>query len=173
MRYIYIAMMFLFFGCSSKTGYIYIPDPKVEVVKKTHKAISVKDVQLPYYLQDSKIAYIDGKKIEFLDRYFSSDATEFTTKRVIQLLKSSLASDEIYHYPWGKKSSYLLEIDIDKFISDEKRVYLKASWRLFDKDMKLKKSGKFYKTTLLKSKERVDAMRELFDTFIVDIAKRI
>ena len=162
----------LFLGCSVKQNYIYIPQPNVTKIKRYKKALSIKEVSLPYYLKDAKIAYIDGKTIKFYDNYFSDDATEFATKRVKQILKEALSTQNISIYPWGDDKSDILEVEVTKFISDGKRVYLNGSWKLYDRKKHIKHFGTFKKAQKI-DKDVASIMKELFDDFIVDIAKRI
>jgi hypothetical protein len=174
MKYFIVSLfVILFLGCSGKGEFVYIPTPKVKEVKKYDNYISVKEVVLPFYLQEAKIAYIDGTKIKFYHDYFSDDATEYATKRVIDILKQALSTQKISKYPWADEKGDILEIEIQKFISDQKRVYLVASWKLYDNDFELKASGTFDDKKMIGDKEVISIMKDLFDNFIVDIAKRI
>ena len=173
MKYLISLVVVFLVGCSTRSEYIYIPEPHVVKVKEFKRDISVKEVVLPYYLQEGKIPYIKDGKIEFLDEYFSDNAVGFTTKRVVEILKKSFSSQRVYIYPWSPNKSYILQIDIDKFIADDKNVYLKGDWRFYNPNHKLINFSSFYKTKPISNKSVPLVMKSLFDDFIVSIAKRI
>ena len=176
MRYIFL--LFLIFGCSSKPSYIYVKEPQIEQTKGCNCSIAVKEVELPYYLEDAKIPYISDGKIEFFgNSYFAEDAKEFATKRVRDILTTTSKDASIY--PWNsKKSDYILQLDVRELIAKEKdsKVKIFAKWKLFNQDKDIVLSSTCRDTMSLQDfnkKEVLNGMRELFDRCIDTIARKI
>ena len=176
MKYLFLIFVVLFSGCSQKS-YIYIDEPKLSVIKKNDISLGVKEISLPYYLDDAKIPYVKNSKIEFFkNSEFSSDASEFATKRAMDILRASLTS-RVYEYPFSNGAvNYILDIEIRKFITVKNRVELKAFWRLFDKNKRLIKSSTYHDSILLKdfsAQECAKGMQILYDRFIKNIARKL
>jgi len=176
MKYLFLIFIVLFFGCSQKS-YIYIDEPKVSLVKKKDISLGLKEISLPYYLDDAKIPYVKDSKVKFFkDSEFSLDASEFATKRAMDILRASLTS-RVYEYPFSKGAiKYILEIEIRKFITVKNTVELKAFWRVFDKNKKLIRSSTYHDSILLKNitaQECAKGMQILFDRFIKNIARKL
>ena len=168
-----LVLSFFIFGCSHKS-YIYIDIPKVTQTM-AKKEFGVKEISLPYYLEKSKIAYIENGKIKYFDSYFSSDAKSFATKRAINIFQTIYNNPVISLYPWESKSHNYIAIDIQKFISDKNKLYLVAKYSLYH-DKKLINSHNYNKEITLKTfdeKTVTKQMQEMFDNFIKYIARNI
>ena len=177
MEHILSVLILLFLGCSQKQSFIYVDSPVVNTHKKCNCSLAVKEISLPYYLEDAKVPYIKDGKIEFFpDTYFADDSSEFATKRAVDILKKTL-TNRVYIYPWNSKDvKYILSIDIQKFITKDKVVSLTARWTLFDKDKHIIKSSIYHDSislTKVSAQNSVDAMKILFDRFIEKTARKI
>ncbi len=177
MKYILSVFIFLFFGCSAKPNFIYVKEPVLNSAKKCNCSLAVKEIELPYYLEDAKVPYIKDGEIKFFDdTYFADNPQEFVTKRTVKILKNTL-TNRVYIYPWNsQKIKYILSIDIQKCIAKGKLVSFTADWTLFDKNKNIIKSSTYHDSITIKNlsaKEVVFGMQKLFDRFINNTARKI
>jgi len=176
MKYILSVMIVLFLGCSQKS-YVFVDEPKSDMSCKKDISLGVKEISLPYYLEDAKVPYIKDSRVEFFKNSdFTDDTTSFATKRAMWILRDCL-SERVYEYPFSEHSiEYILEVDIQKLITIKDSVVLDGSWRVYDKNKRLIKSSNYHDSIQIKNfsaKDSIDGMSELFDRFIKNIARNI
>ncbi len=173
MKYILTILMIFILGCSGKINYLLVKPPTICKVKIKNLSLGVRDIGLPFYLQDGKLPYAKANKIEFFDSYFAKDAEEFIKKRAINILQNYYK--DAFDYPWeNKRADLIVQINIKRFITINKTLTLNASYDILNKNKKVIKRKNFHKSLrLAKVNENtvLEGMEELFDEFINSISQ--
>ena len=176
MRLIYIFIVLFLVGCSSKSSYIF-PTASTYKVANTKVQIGVKKVELPSYVDRDKILIKEGSKVTESDANFVDLPSELLTNRVITILKESLNNPNVLLYPWDVKSKkgYIVEIHLDKFMYDSGYAVVEGSYYIKRADGSLVESKNFRVTKPTKKEPQsiVKALSELFDSVVLEIAKKI
>jgi len=158
LRNILFIIFLVFIGCANKE-YIFIPTDD-KCIKKTDVNIGV-EVNLPYYMNDLEIMKLKGSKLIPTHKYFSKEIS----KIIIAKLSDRLCDPNIFLYPWGDKTEYKIDIDIDNFYLKDEFVYL---------DGRIYINNKFFKVNVIKKcKNGYTCVNKVFNEIINKIIKEV
>ena len=169
-------------GCifSAKSYYLLsvVPNP-TKVYHQKPKIIAVETITIPTYLYKREIAVANSSsEITLLNNaLWGEDLDEGITNRVIVFLQKKFQNPEVYPYPWGidKQPEIKIAVQISRFIAQDKRVYLDASWRI-EKIKTDKSSAKIFQTIVATSSDTpsiVTAMNSALSELEEALAKDI
>ncbi len=130
-------LMLLLGGCAGSGNYYILSNPSQPVhVRQTHTSIGVETVTVPKYLFKRDLAVAkSANHIVFLSgAQWAEDMDEGLTRRVVTYLQHALHNPDVHAYPWGveQQPKRILNIAISRFIAQNGKVYLDASWSLED-----------------------------------------
>ena len=174
MKYFLVLITLFIFGCSAgskKIEFMIAPSPLPQKPTSINKIVGLWDIELPYYLENGKLPYLQNAKVSFFDAYFANDSEEFFKKRAKILLLSSFK--DVTNYPWdNKKTDLTIKIIIKDLIADENKITLDAYYIIYNNKKKVIKKEKFHNTLAinsLKKEEVLQKMLNLFDDFLTRI----
>ena len=178
MRYIFIILLTLFFSaCSTKESSFILPTTNVVTLKSIKTQIGVKKINVPDYLNSDKILVKNGSKLESIDANFASSADSLFTQKAIVTLKKALNNPNVFLYPWevSKKKGYIVEINIDDYLYSNGMVNLNGTYYIKNANGQVisAKNFAYSKPANKDANSIVNALNELFNNLIIEIAQKI
>jgi len=171
----------LFAGCSLKSHYYVLSNPSAVTAQQKLRGLSigVEQVEVPKYLFKREIAVADSSsEVSFLsDAAWAEDLDAGLSRRLIAYLQKRFDQPHVYAYPWEleKQPDIKVKVQISRFIAQNGKVYLDASWEV--KDLKRGKTiaRLFYKEVPTDSSPRgiVAAMDRVFGYLEEEIARGV
>jgi uncharacterized lipoprotein YmbA len=145
-------------------------DESLQTTIKRDRAVSigVKRVKLPLYMKSERLAIKDrDHHIVYRDDKWLGDLESFLTDRLISDIKRSLKKANVKGYPWSvdKRPFEVLEVEIEDFIYEEGKVFLKAFWRVNDRE--------FFFDEATKSQSDSDSIVDSMNTLFMKLEKRV
>ena len=134
--FLLVFMVFGLEGCLTTQFYVLsIPStPEHSYKYNSKQIIGVEKVSVPEYLFKREIAIAKSNhQISLLpSATWAEDLDTGLTLRLISFLQKKFNQPNVYHYPWGtnKQPSHKVKVNISRFISQGKFVYLEASWEV-------------------------------------------
>lgn len=131
-------MLLMISGCSVRSHYFVLsnpsPTPKVEKLKAIR--IGVEKVEIPAYLMKREIAVFgSSSEVDYLHgSVWAEDLDAGITRRLIAYLQKRFDQPHIYAYPWEmeREPEIKVKVNLSKFIVQQSRVCLDASWEIRD-----------------------------------------
>ena len=130
-------LMLLLGGCAGSGNYYILSNPsQPSHVRQMHTSIGVETVTVPKYLfkRDLAVAKSSNHIVFLSGAQWAEDMDEGLTRRVVSYLQHALHNPDVHAYPWGveQQPKRILNIAISRFIAQNGKVYLDASWSLED-----------------------------------------
>ncbi len=124
-------------GCAGSGNYFVLSNPSQPTqMRQVRTSIGVESVTVPKYLFKRNIAVAkSSNRITFLTGgEWAEDMDEGLTRRVVTYLQRALRNPNVHAYPWGveQQPQRILKISISRFIAENGKVYLDASWSVED-----------------------------------------
>jgi len=139
MRTAFIAFfsMLLLGGCAGSGNYYILSNPSQPAhTRQMHMSIGVETVTVPKYLfkRDLAVAKSSNHIVFLSGAQWAEDMDEGLTRRIVSYLQRALHNPDVHAYPWGveQQPKRILNVDISRFIAQNGKVYLDASWSLED-----------------------------------------
>ncbi len=171
----------LFAGCSLKSHYYVLSNPSAVTAQQKLSGLSmgVEQVVVPEYLFKREIAVSNSSsEVHFLsDVEWAEDLDTGLTRRLIAYLQKRFEQPHVYTYPWelDRQPDIKVKVQISRFIAQNGKVYLDASWEV--KDLKRDKTiaRLFHKEVSTDSTARgiVAAMDRAFGYLEEEIARGV
>jgi uncharacterized lipoprotein YmbA len=154
-----------------------MPTANYKPIAVTKVQVGVKKVEVPPYLDGDKILVKQNLEVKEIGANFVAPPSELLTSKTIEILKSSLNNPNIFLYPWDVKSKrgYIVDIKLDKFIYDSGYAVVEGSYYIKSASGNLIYSKNFKKIKPSSSNVNsiVDSLSKLFDSVVVEIARKI
>ncbi len=124
-------------GCAGSGNYYILSNPSQPTqVRQVHTSIGVETVTVPKYLFKRNIAVAkSSNRIVFLSgAQWAEEMDEGLTRRIVTYLQRALHNPNVHAYPWGveQQPKRILKIAVSRFIAQNGKVYLDASWSVED-----------------------------------------
>ncbi len=183
LHYLFIFTTLLFFaGCSGNQSYFLLSTPTQP--KKVYHApklsIGVQHLTLPDYMKKHKltIATSNSAITQIESAVWGEDLDNGLKHRMISFLQKKFQNPQVYLYPWSVYSNPTVTIDINihRFVPQNERVYLDASWTLYINATHKNKAYRFAGSLPFVSQnpaDIVDAMHRTFGLFEESVAGSI
>ncbi len=126
-------LILLLGGCAGSGNYYILSNPsQPSHVRRMHTSIGVETVTVPKYLfkRDLAVAKSSNHIVFLSGAQWAEDMDEGLTRRVVSYLQHALHNPDVHAYPWGveEQPKRILHIAISRFIAQNGKVYLDASW---------------------------------------------
>lgn len=166
-------------GCFSSHYYILsTASQPSHVIAGSNMSIGVEKVTVPEYLFKREIAVAKStSEVRFVnDGTWAEDMDAGLTSRLINFLQKKFQSPHVHLYPWDTEvqPDKKVKVHISRFIAQENKVYLNATWEVETMATQHKKAKLFQTVVPLKSMGTTDivhAMNRAFSTLEEDMAK--
>jgi len=130
-----VLALFALTGCLSSSYYVLSTasqPAKTYAYKK--QVIGVEKITVPEYLFKREIAVAkSASQVTFLSNAtWAEDLDAGLTLRLISFLQKKFNQPNVYAYPWGldHQPTYKVKVQISRFIAQDKKVYLDATWEI-------------------------------------------
>jgi len=141
-----------------------------------HRVIGVEKVTIPAYLYKRELAIAkSSSQIILLDNaVWGEDLDTGLTNRLIGFLQKKFNQPAVYAYPWGihKQPTVRVSVHITRFIAQDNKVYLDATWSVENIQTK-RRSARLFTTSVSTSSDVqsiVSAMDRAFTEFEETVA---
>jgi len=154
-------------GCLSSHYYVLsTASQPMHTYSYTKMSIGVEKVIVPEYLFKREIAIAkSSSEIVFLsDATWAEDLDASLTLRVISFLQKKFNQPNIHAYPWEFNTQPMkkVKVRVSRFIAQDDRVYLDATWEIENIRTQHKKA-KLFTTSVALSKSDAGAVVEAMD----------
>ena len=171
----FISFCFLIVGCGSKHYYTLGDNIQVHSTKQYHEPIDVLNVVVPKYLEEFKLVrQTTPYNIEIIDNaHWLTPMQERLTSILIEYLQESMNNPNVYLYPWESKgkSKKRVALRIQKFIAFNKKVILKAKYKIVDLVENKTESNHFQ--TSIETDGSLDSMMQAMERAYLELIKNI
>lgn len=164
-----VLLFIVFAGCSGKQHYFILStakQPKQSFV--CHRSIGVEKVILPDYMDKRKltIATSSNQILQIDSAKWAEDMDEGLTKRIVSFLQKKCRQPKVYLYPWGvdTQPNLKIRVQLNRFLTQGDRVYLDASYVVYDITTK-KSSAYLFNTSVPTTSETNDIIRAMDKAF--------
>jgi len=175
--------LLLFTGCVGSSGSNYyvlsLSSQPTSVYARKNKVIAVEKVKVPAYLYKREIAVASSNsQIRLLgSALWGEDLDEGLSNRLVSFLQKKFNQPTVYSYPWGidQQPDIKVSVQISRFIAQNGKVYLDASWSLED-FKRNKRVARLFATSVPTSNDVtqvVNAMNIAFSRFEESVAEGI
>jgi len=173
----------VFTGCSTigtQTYYVLsTPSQTTSTYSNKHSIIGVEKVILPKYLFKREIAVAkSASQIRFLRAgTWAEELDEGLTHRLVAFLQKKFNQPTVYAYPWdvSRQPDLKVKVQISRFIAQDNRVYLDATWEVKNMHTLRQKAGLFSTSvpTASDASSIVSAMHKAFSRLEERVASAI
>ena len=180
-RFLTLATVAILNGCGATSSYYILSNVHdTSAIKHSNISVGVEKVEVPKYLFKRELATLSSNnQVEFIpDVQWAEDMDEALTRRVIGSLQKRWHNPNVSSYPWGvdKQPTAILHINITKFIAQNSKVYLDATYRITNTKTSYSKSYMFDTQVALQDSNPesiVSSMDKAVERLIDDIARRM
>jgi len=180
-RFLTLATIAILNGCGATSSYFILSNVhNISSIKHSSLSVGVQKVEVPKYLFKRELAILSSNnQVEFIsDVQWAEDMDEALTRRVIGSLQKRWHNPNISSYPWGvdKQPTAILHINITKFIAQNGRVYLDATYRITNTKTSYTKAYMFGTYIIIpdnKPSSIVLSMDNAFEKLIDDMVRHI
>jgi len=147
---------------------------------QTNMSIGVEKVTVPEYLFKREIAIAKSdSEVSFLsDGAWAEDMDAGLTTRLISFLQKKFNQPKVHLYPWDldTQPNKKVKVSISRFIAQNGKVYLDATWEVVNMRTQHKKARLFHtalETKSMGTTDIVETMNDAFKQLEEEIAKGI
>jgi uncharacterized lipoprotein YmbA len=170
-----LLFLLLLTGCGSKKFYTLGDNLNIKSTTSYSKTIDVVKVTVPKYLKEHKIVrQITPYQIELVDKaQWLIPMEKKLTEILIDYLQQALNNPNVHLYPWdsNNKTEKRISIEIKNFIASDKKVMLKANYKILN--LKNNTSQiKLFKTTVPIT-NNIESMMQGMEKAYLELIKNI
>ena len=157
-------------GCFSSHYYVLSTASQPNVTyKQSSMSIGVEKVTVPQYLFKREIAVAKSdSEVSFLsDGTWAEDMDAGLTTRLISFLQKKFNQPKVHLYPWDldTQPSKKVKVSISRFIAQDGKVYLDATWEVENMRTQHKKARLFHTALETKSMGTTDIVNTMNNAF--------
>jgi len=180
-RFFTLATIAILNGCGATSSYYILSNVhNTSATKHSNISVGVEKVEVPKYLFKRELATLSSNnQVKFIpDIQWAEDMDEALTRRVIGSLQKRWHNPNVSSYPWGvdNQPTRIVHISITKFIAQNDKVYLDATYRITNTKTAYSKAYMFdIKVSISDNKPSsiVSSMDTAIEKLIDDVSKTV